>query len=129
MSSSKPHDPAYRNWVLETLRREIHAARLKIILDDQLGRVTSPEVKQLAEIEPPSSRKHFDRMNFKPADGDQPGDEESHRDWVLDTLRREIHAARLKIILDDQLGRETSPEVKRLAGMEASSSRRWRKPA
>ncbi len=36
---------------------------------------------------------------------------------VFATLRREILAARLKVTLDGQLGRETSATVKRLAGM------------
>lgn len=125
MSTGKQYDPAYRDWVLDTRRREIHAARLKIILDDKLGRVTSPEVKRLAEMESPSVRRPFNRnyLNL----GDQADERRSHRDQVLDTLRREIYAARLKIILDEQLGRETSPEVRRLAGMKAPSSRRWRK--
>ncbi|KQQ98411.1 hypothetical protein ASF72_18370 [Arthrobacter sp. Leaf141] len=37
---------------------------------------------------------------------------------VFATLRREILAARLKVTLDEQLRRETSPTVKRLAGMK-----------
>jgi hypothetical protein len=37
---------------------------------------------------------------------------------VFDTLRREILAARLKVTLDQELKRETSPTVKRLAGMK-----------
>jgi hypothetical protein len=37
---------------------------------------------------------------------------------VFATLRREILAARLKVTLDEQLHRETSPTVKRLAGMK-----------
>lgn len=39
----------------------------------------------------------------------------SRKDQVFDTLRREILAARLKVTLDEQLGRKTSPTVKRLA--------------
>jgi hypothetical protein len=39
-------------------------------------------------------------------------------DQVFATLRREILAARLKVTLDNQLSRETSPTVKRLAGMK-----------
>jgi hypothetical protein len=37
---------------------------------------------------------------------------------VINTLRREILAARLKVILDEQLRRETSPTVKALARMK-----------
>lgn len=40
------------------------------------------------------------------------------KDQVFDTLRREILAARLKVTLDEQLRRPTSPTVKRLAGMK-----------
>lgn len=39
------------------------------------------------------------------------------RDQVAAALRKEIRAARLKITLDKKLGRETSPQVKLLAGM------------
>ena len=37
---------------------------------------------------------------------------------VLGQLRREIHAARMKVVLDEQLGRETSPVVLRLSKMK-----------
>jgi hypothetical protein len=40
------------------------------------------------------------------------------KDQVFATLRREVLAARLKVTLDDQLGRDTSPTVRRLAGMK-----------
>jgi hypothetical protein len=40
------------------------------------------------------------------------------KDQVFATLRREILAARLKVTLDEQLGRETSRTVMRLAGMK-----------
>lgn len=40
------------------------------------------------------------------------------KDQVFDVLRREILAARLKVTLDEQLHRETSLIVKRLAGMK-----------
>jgi hypothetical protein len=42
----------------------------------------------------------------------------NRKDEVFDTLRREILAARLKVTLDEQLKRPTSPTVKRLAGMK-----------
>lgn len=40
------------------------------------------------------------------------------KDQVFATLRREILAARLKVTLDEQLGRETSPTVIRLSNMK-----------
>ena len=39
----------------------------------------------------------------------------SAKDQIFDTLRREILAARLKVTLDEELGRDTSPTVTRLA--------------
>ncbi|WP_146069186.1 hypothetical protein [Arthrobacter sp. ZGTC412] len=36
---------------------------------------------------------------------------------MFESLRREILTARLKVTLDEQLGRETSPTVKRLSMM------------
>lgn len=50
----------------------------------------------------------------------------ARKDQVLDTLRREILAARLKVTLDEQLNRETSPTVQRLAGMRLPPSVRPR---
>lgn len=43
---------------------------------------------------------------------------------MFDRLRREILAARLKVTLDEQLKRETSPTVKALAGMKLPSTSR-----
>ncbi|KQN88983.1 hypothetical protein [Arthrobacter sp. Leaf69] len=47
-------DPAKTNEVFATLRREILAARLKVTLDNQLGRESSPTVKYLAGMKLPS---------------------------------------------------------------------------
>ena len=41
----------------------------------------------------------------------------TNREQIASTLRKEIGAARLKMTLDRKLGRETSPQVKLLAGM------------
>lgn len=46
------------------------------------------------------------------------------KDQVFETLRREILAARLKVTLDEQLHRKTSPTVKRLAKMKLPPVRR-----
>ena len=45
----------------------------------------------------------------------------SRKDQLFRTLRREILAARLKVTLDEQLGRETSETVRALAGMDLPS--------
>ncbi|MET3172955.1 UNVERIFIED_ORG: hypothetical protein ABIB52_000783 [Arthrobacter sp. UYCu721] len=42
----------------------------------------------------------------------------NRKEEVFDSLRREILAARLKVTLDEQLKRPTSPTVKRLADMK-----------
>lgn len=43
-------DPGRGPWVFRTVRREILAARLKVILDEQLDRYTSPMVQYLAQM-------------------------------------------------------------------------------
>lgn len=52
-------DPATREQLFARLRREILAARLKVTLDEQLHRETSPTVKHLAGMKlPPTGRPH-----------------------------------------------------------------------
>ncbi|MCG2621775.1 hypothetical protein LVY72_07565 [Arthrobacter sp. I2-34] len=99
----RTYDPTDRDQVLSTLRSEILAAQLKETLDELLGRETSPAVKRLARMKLPRIVRTYD-----PTDKEQ----------VLSTLRGEILAAQLKETLDEQLGRKTSPAVKRLARME-----------
>lgn len=41
------------NELLRTLRREIYAAQLKVVLDKKLGRKTDPAVKKLAAMKMP----------------------------------------------------------------------------
>lgn len=101
--------------VFNTLRREILAARLKVILDEELDRPTSVKVKRLAAMDLP-------RIVRSVSHDDRATDRQTHvptkKDQVFRTLRREILAARLKVTLDEQLGRETSRTVMRLAGMK-----------
>ncbi|MEO8220277.1 MAG: hypothetical protein ABI563_05775 [Specibacter sp.] len=40
------------------------------------------------------------------------------KDEVLDTLRREIHAAQLKVAIDEKFNQIPSPTVQRLANMK-----------
>lgn len=50
-------DPTNKEQVFATLRREILAARLKVTLDEQLGRATSPTVTRLSKMKlPPIAR-------------------------------------------------------------------------
>ncbi len=44
-------------------------------------------------------------------------DRKRTKEELLKTLRREIFAAQMKVILDKEFGRETSPTVKKLAKM------------
>lgn len=108
-------EPANKDPGRDTRRREILAARLKVALGELLGRAPSPQMTRLSRMKlAPVAGRHqrVDEVavprTYDPTD----------RDQVLSTLRREILAAQLKETLDEQLGRETSPAVKRLARME-----------
>ena len=50
MTVQDNYDPAYKDLLLDTLRREILAARLKVTLDKKLGEKTSETVKRLANM-------------------------------------------------------------------------------
>lgn len=115
MTNRRKYDPACKDQVFATLRREILAARLKVTLDEQLNRKTSPTVERLAKMKLPPivrSSRHFGEVTAHRKSSLE------RRDQVFDTLRREILAARLKVTLDEQLNRDTSPTVKRLARMK-----------
>jgi hypothetical protein len=101
--------------LLRTLRREIFAAEIKVILDKELGRETSSTVKRLAALKlPPRARLH----KPLPKVAEQETIRRTRTDELLKTLRREIFAAEMKVILDKELGRETSPTVRKLAEMK-----------
>ncbi|MGO4383389.1 hypothetical protein [Specibacter sp. RAF43] len=92
------------------LRREIRKARLKVTLDQELGRPTSDEVKLLAAMDLPrivrgtcqdenaADRRTCDSANEEPAPG---------------ASRREILVARLKVSANELLGRGISSELMR----------------
>ncbi|MGP0223236.1 MULTISPECIES: hypothetical protein [unclassified Paenarthrobacter] len=54
MDQQKFSDKAHKDQVFRKLRREILAARLKVTLDEQLKRPTSPTVKKLSEMKLPA---------------------------------------------------------------------------
>ncbi|MDR6436870.1 hypothetical protein J2790_002013 [Paenarthrobacter nicotinovorans] len=57
MAQSIDKNRARKEQVFKKLRREILAARLKVTLDEQLNRKTSPTVKRLSEMKlPPIAR-------------------------------------------------------------------------
>jgi hypothetical protein len=104
-----------KGYVLNVLRREILAARLKVTLDEELGRPTSDKAKRLAAMDVPRivrSDQHdenaADRGTADPAKKD-PG---------CGTRRREILAARLNMALGELLGRAPWPHMTRLSGMK-----------
>lgn len=53
MTNRRKYNPANKEQVMNTLRREILAARLKVTLDEQLGRETSQTVKRLSKMKLP----------------------------------------------------------------------------
>lgn len=110
MVHRRKYDPSNKKRVFESLCREILAARLKVTLDEQLGRETSPMVKRLSRMKLPpivhgddfsgearAKQERIHRSKYDP----------TNKERVFQTLRREILAARLKVTLDEQLGRET----------------------
>lgn len=115
MISRRHYNPSNKDQVLDTLHREILAARLKVTLDDQLDRETSPTVQRLAKMKlPPIVRLSSHDADGRSCEGQVAFTRKEH---LIDTLRREISAARLKVTLDQELSRSTSSTVKRLAQM------------
>ncbi|AOT04706.1 hypothetical protein [Arthrobacter sp. U41] len=115
MTKSTKYRQDGKGHVFNTLRREIQAARLKVILDEELGRPTSVKVRRLAAMDLPPTVRSYQRVGGV---SERTTYDPTNKDQVFATLRREILAARLKVTLDEQLNRETSPTVKALAGMK-----------
>lgn len=64
MATRRLYNPTRKDQVFDTLRREILAARLKVTLDEQLGRSTSSTVKRLSNMKlPPIVRPEFVDVN------------------------------------------------------------------
>jgi hypothetical protein len=89
--------------VLGPVDPEALSAIAKILDEDTWPRPLAGAVTTAARRKPVTNRRTYDPTN---------------KDQVFATLRREILAARLKVTLDEQLNRETSPTVKALAGMK-----------
>lgn len=60
MTNRRKYDPKRKEQVFDTLRREILAARLKVTLDEQLGRTTSPTVRRLSKMKLPPIVRAYD---------------------------------------------------------------------
>ena len=57
MPDARPNGGTRKEQVFDILRREILTARLKVTLDEQLGRGTSPTVIRLSKMQlPPLAR-------------------------------------------------------------------------
>lgn len=141
MSERKKVSPETRDELFAKLRRNILIARLKVTLDEELNRESTPGQKALAEMKLPPLRSKKQRPVAGRTDAKVPRlcVNEKHQETVsqcppecetqstpsaeckrqlFDRLFREILAARLKVTLDEQLNRETSDTVKALAGMK-----------
>ncbi|XAZ31991.1 hypothetical protein AAHB34_03475 [Paenarthrobacter ureafaciens] len=59
MAPQTDKDRARKEQVFKKLRREILAARLKVTLDEQLNRKTSPAQKRLSEMKLPPITKVY----------------------------------------------------------------------
>ncbi|MGW6174344.1 hypothetical protein ACWF5H_12680 [Arthrobacter sp. NPDC055138] len=108
-------DPTNEGAAAGTSRREILVARLKVSMNELLGRDTPSKAMRQSRMKlAPIFRRH--------SQGDQVAHSRTggptNKERVFETLRREILAARLKVTLDEELDRQTSPTVKRLARMK-----------
>lgn len=101
--------PASREQTAQRIRRGIRAARLRVTLDEVLGRPTPPAVVRLAQLPMPSPLD-----SLRSPGGQLRRDPVSRREVAL-YVRRSIRAARLRVVLDKELGRQTPEAVKRLA--------------
>ena len=114
MTKSTKYRRMGKGTVSNVLRREIRAARLKVILDQELGRPTSDEVKRLAAMDlPPIVRRDYQDEN---AAGRRTCGVATE-DPVPGTHRREILVARLKVSVNELLGRDTSSKAIRQSRM------------
>lgn len=110
----RKYDPTNKKLVFATLRREILAARLKVTLDAQLNRETSPVVMALSMMNLPPIVRRPHRGNV--GEGSETASL-TRKERLFNVLRREIRAARLKVVLDEQLNRESSPTAVALSRM------------
>ncbi|TJY67340.1 hypothetical protein E4J89_15775 [Arthrobacter sp. CAU 1506] len=115
MKKSTKYRRMGKGTVSNVLRREIRAARLKVILDQELGRPTSDEVKLLAAMDLP----RIVRRNYQ---GDDSADrrtcDSTNEDAAAGTSRREILVARLKVSMNELLGRDTPSKAMRQSRMK-----------
>lgn len=124
MTGFRENGLTHKEQLLRTLEREIFAAEMKVILDKELGRPTSPTVRRLAALKmPPIYEQRSARGKT-----DQPASGRARKEQLLRTLRREIFAAEMKVILDKELGRETSEIVKRLAALKLPPDISFKRP-
>lgn len=72
MTKRRTYDPARKDQVFYTLRREILAARLKVTLDEQLNRETSPTVLRLSRMKLPPIVRPYYRVGDVQADAAGP---------------------------------------------------------
>lgn len=101
-----------REETLLRIRRGIRMADLRVKLDQIRGRQTPEAVVRLSQLTPPKLPSPFDTL--RTPDGRLRTDPEARRELAL-YVRRNIRAAQLRVVLDEQRGRPTPEAVKRLA--------------
>lgn len=113
---TKPTNRQYgKGYVFKVLRREILAAQLKVALDENLGRPTSDKVKRLAAMDLP----RIGRRSYRNEDdSDRRTCDSPNEDAAAGTSRRDILVARLKVAVNELLGRETSSKTMRQSRMK-----------
>lgn len=111
-SSTKMHDNEIRHLVAEC-KAVIQREQDESTLSDSVQR--APDREDVRQDLPRPGGSEATRLSLA---GNATRADPATKEQLFATLRREILAARLKVTLDEQLHRETSPTVKRLAGMK-----------
>lgn len=96
MTDRRTYDLTRKEQVFATLRREILAARLKVTLDEQLHRETSPTVKHLTGMKLPPIAKAYCRSRDTQADAVAPvtSHERGQGDSIRSHFRRSANLRR-----------------------------------
>lgn len=123
-SDGPTHSPSDRALLSNALRMKILKAQLRVTLDEQLGRTTPERAKKLAALPLPTRfrvpRQDGRAAERRPTDpqNDAPARRKSDRALLNHALRQKILKARLRVTLDEQLGRTTPESAKKLAALD-----------
>ncbi|WP_156144197.1 hypothetical protein [Sinomonas humi] len=114
-SAVEERSPASREKTALRIRHGIRMAKLRVTLDGVLGRETPPAVVQLSQLRLPPLPSPLEAL--RSPEGRLRKDPESRRETAL-YLRRSIRAVRLRVVLDEELGRPTPEAVKQLSRLK-----------